>query len=158
MPKDFDRDPTSQRAARLALDREFTVAGAHFKLRSGVDLVKAPQIDRWRVMFAQLVDPDAPPVDDDDFLATFYATMEVMLEPEDVERFKETCGPGTADPITVEDAFELVFWSVGQVTGRPTRVSSPSAPGLTTPTTEPGPDASTSPSSTPVVEASTASA
>jgi hypothetical protein len=153
MPKDFDRD--GQRAARLALDRDFIIGGEHFKLRSGVDIT-SKAIDAWRAMFRQLLDDEAPPVPDDEFLATFYGTMEALLMPDDVERFKAACAPRDVDPITVEDAFELVFWAVGVVTGRPTAASTPSADGPTQPTTAPSSSPSTPDSSSPEAQASTA--
>jgi hypothetical protein len=153
VPRNFDQE--GQRAARLALDRDFIIAGEHFRLRSGVDIT-SKAIDEWRLMFRQLLDDDAPPVPDDEFLATFYGTMGALLMPDDVDRFKAACAPRDDDPITVEDAFELVFWAVGIATGRPTAASTPSSVGPTQPTTAPSSSPSTPDSSSPAAAASTA--
>jgi hypothetical protein len=146
--KDFDTDPTTSRGARLA-DREFTLGGLPFKLRPAKD-VPSDAIDRWRVVWAQMTDPDAPPVMDPDFTAAWLDFMANAIEPEQVETFREHCKPGAApDPITIPDAVEVIVWAVGVVAARPMGASSASSNGSTAPTTVQAASSSTEASSSP---------
>lgn len=146
--KDFDTDPTTSRGARL-IDREFTLGGLPFKLRPGKD-VPSDAVDRWREVWAQMTDPDAPPVMDPDFTAAFLDFMGNAILPEQAETFREHCHPGQAsDPITIPDAVEVIVWAVGVVAARPMGASSASSNGSTAPTTEPDGSSSTEASSSP---------
>lgn len=152
--KDFDTDPTTRRAQRLA-DRDFTIGGLPFRLRPSKDI---PQdaLERWRVVWTQMLDPDQPAVLDPDFLAAFYDFMGHVLEEGQFEHFETVCKPGGADdPITIEDAVDLVMWAAGVVASRPIGASSASSNGSTAPTTEPDASSSTEPSTSPVPAGST---
>jgi hypothetical protein len=147
--KDFDNDPNERRAARIA-DRDFKIGGLPFRLRASRD-VPIDALDRWREIWRRMIDPrDEAGVSDPDFLAAFYDLMANVLEPDQFEPFREICEPGgTADPITMEDAVDLVMWATGVVGGRPIGASSASSTGSTTPTTAPGGSSSTETSSSP---------
>lgn len=153
--KDFDTDPTSRRAARIA-DRDFKIGGLPFRLRPSRD-VPIDALDRWREIWRRMIDPrDEAGVSDPDFLAAFYDLMGNVLEPGQFEPFREICEPGgTADPITMEDAVDLVMWATGVVGGRPIGASSGSSTGSTTPTTAPAESSSTETSSSPAPAGST---
>ncbi len=152
--KDFDTDLTTSRGSRLA-DREFMLGGLPFTLRPGKD-VPSDAVERWRAIWAQMTDPDAPPVMDPDFTAAWLDFMANAIEPEQVETFREHCKPGeAADPITIPDAVEVVVWAVGVVAARPMGASSASSNGSTAPMTEPGPSSSTATSSSPAPAGST---
>lgn len=152
--KDFDTDPTTRRAQRIA-DRDFTIGGLPFRLRPSKDIPN-DALDRWRVVWSQMVDPAQPPVLDPDFLAAFYDFFGHVLEEGQFEHLEAICKPGGAgDPITIEDAVDLVMWAAGVVAGRPIGASSDSSSGSTTRTTGPDGSSSTEPSTSPVPAGST---
>lgn len=153
--KDFDTDPTVRRAQRIA-DRDFRIGGLPFRLRASRD-VTADALDRWREVWRRMTDPaDEAGVSDPEFLAAFYDFMEHVLEPGQYEPFREICEPGgTDDPITMEDAVDLVMWAAGAVSSRPIGALSASSNGSTAPTTEPATSSSTEPSSSPAPAGST---
>lgn len=152
--KDFDTDLTTRRAARIA-DRDFTIGGLPFRLRPRKE-VDNEALERWRVVWDSMIDPDGAGVSDPDFLEAFYDFMAHVLEAGQFEPFKEICEPGGADdPITMEDAVDLVMWAAGVVSGRPIGALSASSDGSTAPTTEPGESSSTGSSSSPAPAGST---
>lgn len=165
MAKDFDTDPTTRRGSRLALDREFTLGGETFRVRTALK-VGSTALDRWRGVLGRMTaqakydrseeageTPEPLPeghseVEDDEFMETFRETMGAILEPGQETALDRVISSETA-PLMVSDAFEVCFWAVGVVTGRPTDASRLSSSGSTTPTTEPDSPSLTAASSSP---------
>lgn len=154
MTKNFDTDLTTRRAQRIA-DRDFVIGGLPFRLRASAD-VSPDALEEWRVIWDQMLEPDAPPIADPDFLHGFYDFMENVLEPGQFEHFEPLTKPGgTGDPITIPDAVDLVIWATGIVAARPIGASSASSNGSTAPTTAQDASSSTEASSSPVPAGST---
>lgn len=157
--KDFDRDETTKRGTRLSQDFEFKLGGETFRLRNGL-AITSKVLDRWRDVLGRMLTaeadqkPDFKVVEDDEFLDCFQETMRAILAPGQDAAFERAL-VNDAEPLMIPDAFEVCFWAVGVVTGRPTDASSPSSSGSTTPTTEPAEPSSTDDSSSPAAEAST---
>jgi hypothetical protein len=166
MAKDFDTDPTTRRGSRLALDREFTLGGETFRVRTALK-VGSTALDRWRGVLGRMtaqarfenaeaeegatpapLPADHREVEDDEFMETFRETMGAILEPGQEVALDRVISSETA-PLMVSDAFEVCFWAVGVVTGRPTDASRLSSSGSTTPTTEPVSPSLTAGSSSP---------
>lgn len=178
MAKDFDSDPNTRRGGRLALDREFKLGGESFRLRSGLK-VGGDALEDWRDVLgrmtrqsafdraeaAQIEDQSLPApvplpeghtvVQDEEFVPVAHATLHALLAPGQ-ETALDRVLANDESPIMIPDLFEVVFWAVGVVTGRPTDASSPSSSGSTTPTTEPVTPSSTDDSSSPEAAASAA--
>jgi hypothetical protein len=157
--KDFDTDQTTKRGTRLAQSFDFKLGGETFQLRRGLQ-VGGHALDRWRdVLGRMLADeeerakPEHAEVDDEEFLDVFRETMSGLLEPGQQAAFERVLGNET-EPLMIPDAFEVCFWAVGVVTGRPTDASMPSFNGSTLPTPEPDDSSSTADSSSPVGAAS----
>lgn len=143
-------------------DASFKLGGETFKLRTGL-AVGSTALDHWRDVLARMTAEDAErevpgfkDVDDDEFVAAFRATMLALLEPGQEVAFDRILSADADDPIMVPDAFEVCFWAVGVVTGRPTVASAPSSNGSTPPSTEPATPSSTGDSSSPAPAASSA--
>lgn len=150
--RDFDTDPSTGGRARRLADRDFTIAGLPFRLRRAKD-VPSDAIERYRAMWAQLIDPDQPSVTDPEYVEGFHDLMSNVLEPGQAEHLIALGEPGGAEnPITIPDAIELAEWAVGVVASRPIGALSASSNGSTTPMTEPAGSPSTdlSPSQAPV--------
>lgn len=158
--KDFDTDVSTKRGRRLTQDFEFMFGGEKLRLRNGIH-VESTAIDRWRDVLARMLvpegeeGPDHKPVEDDEFLETFQETMRAILLPGQEAAFERALVNDTA-PVMIPDAFEVIFWAVGVVTGRPTDARSPSSSGSTEQTTAPATPSSTADSSSPAVAASDA--
>lgn len=146
--RDFDTDTSTQRGRRLA-DRDFKIAGLPFRLRASRD-VSAEAVERYRVMWAQLIDPDSPSVTDPEYVEAFYDLMGGILEEGQLDHLRAAGEPGGVDdPFTIPEAIELAEWAIGVVASRPIGASSSSSPGSTAPTTAPAGSPSTAPSSSP---------
>lgn len=159
MPKNFDTDGSTQRGTRLAQDGEFTLGGETFKLRRGL-AVGSHALDQWRDVLGRMTaeederGADYVKVEDEEFLDAFRNTMQALLEPGQTVAFERILSAEAIDPIMIGDAFEVCFWAVGVVTGRPTDASVPSSNGSTPQSTEPDTDSSTVASSSPAAAAS----
>lgn len=165
--KDFDTDQATKRGQRLAQSFDFKLAGETFSLRRGLQ-VGGHALDRWRDVLARmLADEDARAawaethdgaehveVEDEEFLDVFRETMSSLLEPGQQAALERVLGQ-EIEPIMIPDAFEVCFWAVGVVTGRPTDASMPSSNGSTPPTPEPPDSSSTDESSSLAGAAST---
>lgn len=158
--KDFDKDPATKRGARLQQDFEFALGGETFRLRNGL-VVSSTAIDRWRDVLGRMLtvegqEPEGHvPVEDDEFLDCFQETMRAILQPGQEAAFDRAL-VNDGEPLMIPDMFEVIFWAVGVVTGRPTDAPSPSSNGSTEPTTAPAESSSTAASSSPAAEASPA--
>lgn len=164
--KDFDTDQGTKRGTRLAQSFDFKLGGETFQLRRGLQ-VGGHALDRWRdVLSRMLADDEAQAkwaethdgkeyvdVEDDEFLEAFVETMTALLEPGQQAALERVLA-NDAEPIMIPDAFEVCFWAVGVVTGRPTDASMPSSNGSTPPTPEQPATSSTDDSSSPVGAAS----
>ena len=160
MPKNFDTDGSTKRGARLAQDGEFVLGGETFKLRRGL-AVGNTALDQWRDVLRRMTAAEDEredgfvDVEDAEFLDAFRSTMLALLEPGQAATFERVLANEEA-PVMIPDAFEVCFWAVGVVTGRPTAASPPSSNGSATPTEEPDESSSTDGSSSPAAAASTA--
>lgn len=158
--KDFDQDPSTKRGSRLSQDFEFMFGGEKLRLRNGIH-VQSTAIDRWRDVLSRMLVPEGEepdgfkPVEDDEFLEVFQETMRAILLPGQEAAFERALVNDQA-PVMIPDAFEVIFWAVGVVTGRPTDAPSPSSSGSTAPTTELDTPSSTDASSSPAVAGSDA--
>lgn len=146
--RDFDTDTATSRARRLA-DRDFTIGGLPFRLRASKDVPSAA-VEAYREMWSRLIDPDAPTVQDPEYVAAWAELMRNVLEPGQAEHLIALGQPGTVDAITIPDAIEVAEWAVGVVAGRPMGASSASSNGSTAPIPAPDGSPSTDPSLSPV--------
>lgn len=145
--RDFDTDTATSRARRLA-DRDFTIGGLPFRLRDSKD-VPADAVDRYRAMWARLIDPNSPSVQDPEYVEGWADLMRNVLVDGQAEHLIALGEPGTVDAITIPDAIEVAEWAVGVVAGRPMGASSASSRGSTAPTPAPAGSPSTAPSLSP---------
>ncbi len=150
--KDFDTDQGTKRGLRLAQNFDFKLGGETFQLRRGL-AVGGHVLDQWRDVLRRMLATDEEQaaegyveVDDDEFLDCFRNTMGALLEPGQQAALERLLA-NDIEPLMIPDAFEVCFWAVGVVTGRPTDASTPSSNGSTPPTTEPGESSSTADSS-----------
>lgn len=158
--KDFDTDQTTKRGTRLAQSFDFKLGGETFQLRRGLQ-VGGHSLDRWRDVLKRMLATEEEEakegfveVDDDEFVDCFRETMIAILEPGQQAALERILA-NEVEPLMIPDAFEVCFWAVGVVTGRPTDASTPSSNGSTPQTGEPLDPSSTDASSSPVGAEST---
>lgn len=110
----FDTDATTQRGGRLAEPRTFILAGREFTYAQSVS---ASALDEFRAIAATDTDGE--------LWALFDRTMENLLEPGQIDKWREATAPGTT--VTWRDVMEVINWIAGRVVGRPPTPSSDSS-------------------------------